>query len=55
MIIEYDKPIEVTPHEYRVIMGACKGIVAGSVSEGKWYIKVWGMVCAEFIKQTLTT
>ena len=43
MIIEYNKPIEVSQKQYSRIMTELKGVCAGKVENGKYYIKVWLM------------
>lgn len=43
MIIEYNKPIEVTQKQYARIMTELKGVCAGKIENGKYYIKVWIM------------
>lgn len=39
--IKLDEIIEVTAAEYKVIMVDYKGICAGRVEDGKYYIKIW--------------
>ena len=53
MIIEYDKPFEVTEKQYRAVMKNCDGMVAGQVSGEKYFIKVWLMKYSKEINQYL--
>lgn len=41
--IKYNVPIEVTKRQYNTIMVDFKGVCAGLVKDGKYYIKVWFM------------
>ena len=41
MIIEYNKPIEVTEKQYHAFVYLFKGIIAHRVVNDKYYIKVW--------------
>lgn len=43
MEIQYNKPIEVSQKQYGRIMTELKGVCAGKVENGKYYIKVWIM------------
>lgn len=40
MEIIYNQPIEVNQKQYNVCMNTLSGIVAGRMSNGKYYIKV---------------
>lgn len=50
--IVYDTPIKVSVLQYRNIMSKCGGMVAGRRDEnGQYWIKVWFMQYADYIKQ----
>ena len=53
MEIKYDIPIEVTEIQYRTLMDKFSGVVAGRKENGKYYIKVWFMKYAKYVKQYL--
>lgn len=54
MEIKVDTPIEVTQKQYRLIMFALAGVVAGREDDnGKFFIKVWDMRYADSIKEIL--
>lgn len=55
MIIEYNKPIEVTQKQYGRIMTELKGVCAGKVQDGKYYIKVWLMSWKQNVQWILET
>ena len=55
MKIIYDTPIEVNQKQYNVCMNTLSGIVAGRVSDGKYYIKVLWMRYKKSVQQTLKT
>lgn len=41
--MNYDKPIEVTAKQYGRIMTELKGVCAGQIKEGKYFVKIWLM------------
>lgn len=41
MELQYDIPVEVTELQYRRIMTELKGVCAGKITDGKYYIKLW--------------
>lgn len=41
--IIYDTPIEVSKDHYNKCMTQLQGIVAGQITDGKYYIKLWLM------------
>lgn len=43
MELHYDMPIQVTENQYRRIMSELKGVCAGRVENGTYYIKLWLM------------
>lgn len=51
--IQYDTPVEVTQKQYNAVMLICGGLVAGSVIDGKHYIKVWMMKYSPYVQQVL--
>ncbi len=53
MKINYNEPIEVTEAQYTNLMNKCRGIVAGQIEDGKFYIKVWMMKYVDHVKQFL--
>lgn len=53
MEIKYDIPIEVTKDQYRILMRECCGIVAGREENGKYYIKVWLMEYANYVRRII--
>ena len=55
MIIEYNKPIEVTQKQYGRIMTELKGVCAGKVEDGKYYIKIWLMSWKQNVQWILET
>jgi hypothetical protein len=55
MKIIYNTPIEVNQKQYNVCMNTLSGIVAGRVSDGKYYIKVLWMRYKKSVQQTLNT
>lgn len=55
MTIEYNKPIEVTQKQYGRIMTELKGVCAGKVEDGKYYIKVWLMSWKQNVQWILET
>lgn len=55
MIIEYNKPIEVTQKQYGRIMTELKGVCAGKVEDGKYYVKVWLMNWKQNVQWILET
>lgn len=55
MTIEYNKPIEVTQKQYGRIMTELKGVCAGKVEDGKYYIKVWLMNWKQNVQWILET
>ena len=55
MIIEYDKPIEVTQKQYGRIMTELKGVCAGKVEDGKYYVKFWLMNWKQNVQWILET
>ena len=55
MEIKYDTPIEVTPHQYRVLMNDARGSCAGKKEDGKFFIKVWAMEYIGQIKEFLNS
>jgi hypothetical protein len=52
MEIKYNTPIEVTEKQYRKLMTECAGIVAGRKENGKYYIKVWLMKYAGYVRRS---
>jgi len=54
MEIKYDTPIEVSKNQYKKIMQDCSGIVAGLEQNGKYYIKVWMMTYANYVRAVLS-
>jgi hypothetical protein len=54
MIIEYDKPFEVSEKQYKELMHKLSGVVAGRSENGKYYIKVWIMRYATLVRKFLT-
>ncbi len=55
MKIEYNKPIEVTQKQYGRIMTELKGVCAGKVENGKYFIKVWIMSWKKNVQWILET
>ncbi len=55
MKIEYNKPIEVTQKQYGRIMTELKGVCAGKVENGRYYIKVWIMSWKKNVQLILET
>lgn len=55
MTIEYNKPIEVTQKQYGRIMTELKGVCAGKIEDGKYYIKVWLMNWKQNVQWILET
>jgi hypothetical protein len=53
MKIIYNTPIEVNQRQYNVCMNTLSGIVAGRISDGKYYIKVWLMGYKKSVQQVL--
>jgi hypothetical protein len=53
MEIIYNTPIEVNKKQYDACMNTLSGIVAGRVSDGKYYIKVFLMRYKNNVKQIL--
>ena len=51
MEIKYDTPIEVNEKQYRKLMNECAGIVAGREENGKYYIKLWFMKYADYVRR----
>jgi hypothetical protein len=51
MEIKYDTPIEVNEKQYKKLMHECSGIVAGREENGKYYIKVWLMKYADYVRR----
>ena len=41
--LKYNNPIEVTKNQYNIIMRDFKGICAGQIANGKYFIKIWLM------------
>ena len=52
-MLEYNKPIEVTENQYRVIMTQLAGICAGKEEDGKFYIKLWMTKYKKNVQQVL--
>lgn len=42
MIIEYDKPVEVTESQYNKVIKVFAGLIAHRKTKEKFYIKYWG-------------
>lgn len=55
MEVEYNKSIEVTQSQYSRIMTELKGVCAGKVENGKYYIKVWIMSWRKNVEWILET
>lgn len=55
MEIQYNKPIEVSQKQYGRIMTELKGVCAGKVENGKYYIKVWIMSWKPIVQWILET
>lgn len=55
MEIQYNKPIEVSQKQYGRIMTELKGVCAGKVENGKYYIKVWIMSWKSNVQWILET
>jgi len=53
MKIIYNTPIEVNHKQYNVCMNTLSGIVAGRVSDGKYYVKVLFMRYKKKVQQVL--
>lgn len=53
MEIKFNTPIEVTEKQYRRIMSELKGVCAGKIEDGKYYVKVWLMSWSVNIKWIL--
>jgi hypothetical protein len=53
MEITYNTPIEVNKRQYQACMSNLSGIVAGRISDGKYYIKVFLMRYKKNVKQIL--
>jgi hypothetical protein len=53
MKIIYNTPIEVNQKQYNVCMNTLSGIVAGRVSDGKYYVKVLFMRYKKKVQQVL--
>jgi hypothetical protein len=54
MTIKFDIPFEVTEKQYNDLLNKCAGIVAGQKRDGKFYIKVWLMNYAGYVRTFLT-
>lgn len=55
MEINYDKPIEVSQKQYSRIMSELKGVCAGNIKDGKYFIKIWIMAWRSNVKWILET
>ena len=53
--IQYDTPIEVTERQYKSVMLICGGIVAGTIIDGKYFVKVWMMKYVPYVQQVLNS
>jgi hypothetical protein len=53
MEIRFDKPIEVSAKQYSRIMTQLKGVCAGKVENGKYFIKIWLMSWSKEVKMIL--
>jgi hypothetical protein len=53
MEISYNTPIEVTKDKYEILMNDFASIVAGRIDGDKYYIKVWVMKYAPYIKKVI--
>jgi hypothetical protein len=51
--IKYDVPFEVTKKQYEIIVRDFSGVMCHMVKDSKYYIKVWLMAYAKYIKQVL--
>jgi hypothetical protein len=43
MQVKFNTPLEVSPKQYGRIMTELKGVCAGKVENGKYFIKIWLM------------
>ncbi len=48
--IKPDVPIEVTENQYKILKKELSGAIAHREDNGRFYIKVWSMECADFVK-----
>jgi hypothetical protein len=55
MKVNFDKPIEVSANQYGRIMTELKGVCAGRVEDGKYFIKVWLMSWSKNVEWILQT
>ena len=55
MTIKYNKPIEDSQKQYGRIMTELKGVCAGKVENGKYYIKIWIMSWKQNVQWILET
>ena len=53
MEIRFDKPIEVSAKQYSIIMTKLKGVCAGKIQDGKYFIKIWLMSWSKEVKMIL--
>lgn len=51
--IKYNQPIEVSKIQYNTIMVDFKGVCAGLVKDGKYFIKVWFMQYKKDIQEII--
>ena len=55
MDVDYDKPIEVSQKQYARIMTELKGVCAGKIENGKYFIKLWLISWRSNVKWILET
>jgi len=55
ILVKYDKPIEVSASKYSLLIKLFSGEIAGRISEGKYFIKVWDMINKQEIERILNS
>ena len=55
MEIKFNEPIEVSAKQYGRIMSELKGVCAGRIDNGKYYIKIWLMAWKKNVQWILET
>lgn len=53
--MQYDRPFEVTKSQYEKVMNHCKGIVAGRISDDRYFIKLWLMSHRNYVQRVLNS
>jgi hypothetical protein len=55
MEIKYNTSIEVSAKQYGRIMNELKGVCAGKIEDGKYFIKIWLMAWKKNVQWILET